>query len=391
MPEKSLHSGGSSERPRVLLADDHRMVVEALGRLLAPHAEVVGVVVDGQTLLERAATERPDVIVCDISMPGLDGLAATRELLAADPEIRVIILSQHDDAAHVRAAFRAGARAYVVKNAAADDLLTAIEETLRGHYYASPAMTGYLVGALAATEDAATVEALGEPAVARPVDPISVLVVDDDPIYRTVVRAHLAAEDFALVGEAEDGHHGVELAARLRPDVVLMDLKMPGMDGIEATSRICSEQPGVRILAVTGVDTDAPILAAARAGAVGYVAKDATEELAAAIRRVHRGETCLPPAILRRLLAREVGALDGSAAEPPTLLTEREGEIARLVAKGWSNHTLAEKLNLAENTVRTHLKNIFLKLGISNRVELTLYALRAGLAQLEDEEDSAVS
>lgn len=135
-------------RPRVLLADDHLLFVKSLERLLEPSVKVVGTVGDGRALLEAVAAARPDVVVCDISMPGMDGLEATRRLVAGDSRVRVVMLSMHADPAHVRGAFHVGARGYVVKSAAPEELLVAIHEVLQDHYYLSPTVTGCLLRTL---------------------------------------------------------------------------------------------------------------------------------------------------------------------------------------------------------------------------------------------------
>lgn len=135
-------------RPRVVLADDHLLFVKSLERLLEADVEVVGTARDGRTLLTETATLKPDVVVCEISLPDLDGLEATRRLVATDPEVRVVILSMHDDPSHVQAAFRAGARAYVVKQASPEELLTAIQEVLRGRCFLSPAVIASLIHAV---------------------------------------------------------------------------------------------------------------------------------------------------------------------------------------------------------------------------------------------------
>jgi DNA-binding NarL/FixJ family response regulator len=131
-------------RPRVLLADDHLLFVKSLERLLEQEVEVVGTSTDGRALLEAAEEVRPDLVLCDISMPEVDGLEATRRLVARDPEARVVILSMHTDPDHVQAAFRAGARGYVVKHAAPEELLTAVREVLRGHHFVSPGVAGQI-------------------------------------------------------------------------------------------------------------------------------------------------------------------------------------------------------------------------------------------------------
>ncbi|MEE8525870.1 MAG: response regulator [Thermoanaerobaculia bacterium] len=223
----------ADKRQRVLLADDHRMVAEGLRKLLEPEVEVVGIAGHGRDLLTLTAAERPDAIVCGLSMTADGGFAAIRRLTADDPAVRVVILSAQGDAVHVREAFQAGARGYVLKSSAPDELLAAIGEVLAENFFASPAVTGHLVEAFTAPQAAATpVPADASDPAVDAATPIRVLIVDDDATFRIIARAHLDhAAGVEVAGEAEDGLQGVELAVRLEPDVILMDLRMPEMDG----------------------------------------------------------------------------------------------------------------------------------------------------------------
>jgi NarL family two-component system response regulator LiaR len=217
--------------------------------------------------------------------------------------------------------------------------------------------------------------------------PIRVLLVDDHPIVRDGIRSLLATEgDIQVVGEAANGRDGITMAEQLQPDVILMDLVMPGLDGIEAIYRIMSSRPQTRILVLTSFDAEAKVFPAIKAGATGYLLKDSdSEELVRAIHQVHRGESSLDPRIARMVL-RELqaesrpGQEQDSAGEP---LTEREVEVLRLVARGLGNEEIAQRLVIAERTVRTHVSNILGKLHLANRTQATLYALREGLASLD--------
>lgn len=211
-------------------------------------------------------------------------------------------------------------------------------------------------------------------------NPIKVLLVDDHFVVRKGVCALLAdAEDIEVVGEAGDGLQAVEEAARCAPQVILMDLNLPEIDGVEATRRILAAQPQVGIVILTGADMDTEVLTAVRAGALGYLAKTSQrQEFLEAIREVSRGEAWLPPRLTRKLLAH----LQTPPADAATLetLTGREGEVLGLLAHGWSNRRIAGELAIAEVTVRTHVSHVLDKLGVSNRVEAALHALRMGLA-----------
>lgn len=213
---------------------------------------------------------------------------------------------------------------------------------------------------------------------------IRVLIVDDHSIVRKGVKALLAEiEGIEVVGEAGDGREAITQAETLHPDVILMDLVMPVMDGIEAISHITSNQPEVRILALTSFATDDKIFPAIKAGAIGYLLKDSDPiDLVPAIQQVHRGEPSLHPKVAQKLLLE----LSLPSERPPTPdpLTEREEEVLRLVAKGFSNQEIAEQLVVAEVTVRTHVSHILSKLHLANRVQATLYALREGYASLDE-------
>ena len=213
---------------------------------------------------------------------------------------------------------------------------------------------------------------------------IRVLIADDHVVVRKGIRALLATEPgIDVVGEATDGAEAVRAAAELRPDVILMDIVMPTVDGIEAVHRIMAAQPGSRILMLTSFATDDQIFPALKAGALGYLLKDTgPEDLVQAIRQVHRGESSLHPTIARKVLQE----LSRPPQRPPTPdpLTEREVEVLRLVAQGRSNQDIARMLVVSEATVRTHVSSILSKLHLASRTQAALYALREGLASLDD-------
>jgi NarL family two-component system response regulator LiaR len=214
---------------------------------------------------------------------------------------------------------------------------------------------------------------------------IRVLIVDDQPIVRKGVRALLAeVDDIEVAGEASDGLEAVDQAKALQPDVILMDLVMPRLDGIEAIRRITAEEEASRILVLTSFAGDDKVFPAIKAGAFGYLLKDSEPAaLVKAIRQVHSGQPTLQPVIARRVLRelREPGPRL-PAAEP---LTERELEVLRLVARGLSNPEIASRLSVTEATVRTHVSNILGKLHLANRVQATLYALQEGIVSLDSD------
>jgi NarL family two-component system response regulator LiaR len=215
--------------------------------------------------------------------------------------------------------------------------------------------------------------------------PIRVFVADDHAIVRKGIAAVLEiVPDIEVVGEAENGRDAAYRVQQLRPDVILMDLVMPEMDGIEAIRRIKDRQPEARILVLTTFAGEDKIFPAVKAGALGYHLKDShPEELVQAIRQVHRGESSLHPVIARKVLEE----LSRPSERPPTPdpLTPREVEVLRLVAQGLENLEIAEKLVITEATVRTHVSNIMSKLHVASRTQAALYALREGIASLDDE------
>jgi len=215
--------------------------------------------------------------------------------------------------------------------------------------------------------------------------PIRVLVVDDHPIVIGGTRALLEeVEDIEVVGEAYNGAMAIAENKKLNPDVILMDLIMPEMDGIEAIGLITKDQPEAKILVLTSFITDDKVFPAIKAGAMGFLLKDSEpQELIEAIRNVQKGEPTLHPNIARKVL-KELGR--PSADKPiPDPLTDRETEVLKLLSKGHDNQQIAEELFIAEVTVRTHVSRILRKLQLANRVQATLYALKKGLASLDDE------
>jgi two-component system, NarL family, response regulator LiaR len=214
--------------------------------------------------------------------------------------------------------------------------------------------------------------------------PIRVLIADDHVIVRKGIRALLATKrDIQVIAEAADGAEAVAQAQAHHPDVVLMDLMMPKMDGIQATREITARQPGTRILVLTSFAADEQVFPAIKAGALGYLLKDSgPQELIQAIRQVYRGEPSLDPSVARKVLAE----LASPAEKPltPDPLTARELDILRLIAQGQSNREMAEKLTIAEETVHTHVSNILSKLHLASRTQAALYALKEGIASVDD-------
>lgn len=214
--------------------------------------------------------------------------------------------------------------------------------------------------------------------------PIQVLIVDDHTMVRKGIKALLSEyPDISVVGEAANGVKAIELTESLKPDVVLIDLAMPVMDGIEAIKRITATHQGQRIIVLTSYTGDDKLFPAISAGALGYVLKDAQpEELVQSIRQVYVGEPALDPTTAWRILR---GMSSGESPKPSTEeLSERETEVLRLLTKGKTDREIAKQLVLTDVTIRTHISRILSKLGLKNRVQAALYGIRSGLVSLDE-------
>lgn len=218
--------------------------------------------------------------------------------------------------------------------------------------------------------------------VAHQVEKIKVLIVDDHQVVRQGLRTFLELHpDILIVGEADNGALAIELADQLSPNIILMDLVMPGLDGIAATSRIKALGRGIRVIALTSFTEDDKVFPAIQAGASSYLLKDVTPDtLVEAIRAVHRGETRLHPEITRKLMEQVAHPPVVESADAIATLTQREREVIRLIAQGQSNREIAAALVISEKTAKAHVSNILGKLGLEDRTQMAIYALKNGLA-----------
>jgi NarL family two-component system response regulator LiaR len=208
--------------------------------------------------------------------------------------------------------------------------------------------------------------------------PIRVLLVDDHAVVREGLRAFLELQDgIEIAGEAADGEQGVAEAERLRPDVVLMDLVMPRLDGVGAMQELRRRLPRTRVIVLTSFAEDDRLLPAIQAGAAGYLLKNAApQELARAVRAAHAGAAVLDPFIAARLVE---ALAQPAGGPPPERLTAREREVLELIARGLSNKRIARELGIAEKTVKTHVGHVLAKLGVADRTQAAVHAVRAGL------------
>lgn len=209
---------------------------------------------------------------------------------------------------------------------------------------------------------------------------IRILVVDDHSVVRQGLKMFLDLDpDLEIIGEAENGAEAVRMAGELKPDVVLMDMLMPVMDGIEATKQIRGTMPDTEVIALTSVLEDNAVVGAIKAGAIGYLLKDTqSDELRRAIKAASDGQVQLSPQAAARLM-REVRTPE---TVQPDALTERENDVLKLIAQGKANKEIARELIIGEKTVKTHVSNILLKLGVQSRTQAALYAAQNGLAEL---------
>ncbi|MET8332327.1 response regulator transcription factor [Streptosporangium canum] len=223
---------------------------------------------------------------------------------------------------------------------------------------------------------------------ARSGDPIRVLIVDDHALIRRSLEMALSAEtDIEVVGEASDGQEAVELADRLTPDVMLMDVRMPRRSGIEATRAIKAAVPSTRIIMLTVSDEEEDLFEAIKAGATGYLLKNVQlDEVPEAVRGVHEGQSLINPAMAAKLITEFANMSRKEAERPPQLpvprLTDREMEVLRLVAKGMNNREIAKQLFISENTVKNHVRNILDKLQLHSRMEAVVYAVRERMLEI---------
>lgn len=218
-------------------------------------------------------------------------------------------------------------------------------------------------------------------------DVIRILLAEDHTVVRESIREALQREaEFKVVGEASNGEEAVKLASELRPDVILMDISMPGLNGIEATKQIKAICPSVAVLILSAYDDEQYIFSVLSAGAAGYLLKDVgVADLVEAIRTVYRGDSVLYPTIAKKVLQRfRSDREDGIREQPGELLSERESTVLKLAAKGLSNSAIAHELHLSISTIESHLRSIFNKLGVGSRTEAVIEAMKRGWLNLKD-------
>jgi two-component system, NarL family, response regulator LiaR len=225
-----------------------------------------------------------------------------------------------------------------------------------------------------------------ENSIGESAQPIKILLAEDHVVVRESIRQSLERKaDFKVVGEASDGEEAVSMSLELKPDVVIMDISMPKLNGIEATKQIKSTQPSVAILVLTAYDYEQYIFPLLAAGAAGYLLKDvSSRELIHAIETVHKGESVLHPAIARKVLQRFKRSGDNTGEEVTKILTDQEITVLKMAAKGMNNKSIADELSISVRTVESHLASIFSKLNVGSRTEAVIQAMREGWFTLEE-------
>lgn len=216
---------------------------------------------------------------------------------------------------------------------------------------------------------------------------VRVLLADDHPLFRDGIASLLAVKDYQVVGQAGNGAEAVKMANELRPDLILMDIRMPGLNGLAATRLIKTSLPAMRIVILTVSDEDADLFEAIKSGAAGYLQKSLdSEQFFGLLEAVMRGEVGLTPVLAAKILTEFARSEPTPLQEDVSELTPRERQVLELVAQGRTNAEIAEKLGVSQNTVKFHMKNILGKLHLRNRAEVVAYALRSGLIQLPPED-----
>lgn len=345
---------------RVLIIDDHPLLRKGLRQLadFSPKIEIIAEADNGAQGLALAREHRPDLVLLDLYMPGMKGLEVLKALKQLEPVPKVIMLTVSDAREDAAAALRAGADGYLLKDTDPEELLHRLSESKDDGPVLSPRIAEKLRHSL----DARTQRTL---------------IIDDHPLLRKGLHqlADLSSE-IQIVGEADNGEQGLAMVGELQPDLVLLDLYMPEMGGLEALKHLKRLEPAPKVVVLTVSDAHEDIVAALRAGADGYLLKDTDpEDLLDQLHELTSGRFVMSPVIAEHL-ALELRSEDREARDAGSVgLTGREREILIHISDGESNKVIARKLDIAEATVKVHVKHLLKKLGFKSRVEAAVWAV----------------
>ncbi len=349
-----------SKIQRTVIIDDHPLLRKGLQQLadLSPGIEIIGESNNGELGLTMARELQPDLVLLDLNMPGMNGLETLTALKQLEPAPRVVILTVSDAQEDVVAALHEGADGYLLKDMDPEELLHRLCEEEGGEPILSPRIAERLGDSLHAK-------------IQR------IVIIDDHPLLRQGLHqlADLSPV-LEIIGETDNGEQGLTLARKLQPDLVLLDLNMPGINGLETLKALKQLVPASKVAILTVSDSQENIVASLRAGADGYLLKDMDPEaLLGKLHELAEGRLVMSPNIAERL-ALGVRAENLKTQEPgPIELTEREREILIHISSGESNKVIARKLHIAEATVKVHVRHLLKKLGLKSRVDAAVWAV----------------
>jgi two-component system nitrate/nitrite response regulator NarL len=345
---------------RIVVIDDHPLLRKGLQQLSAlhPEVEVIGESDNGEEGLAVVEALKPDLVLLDLNMPGMKGLETLKLLKQLEPSPKVVILTVSDAQEDILTLLRAGADGYLLKDMDPEELLQCIGEVADDKVILSPAIK----------------QQLGEASVTAVQ---TVVIIDDHPLLRKGLQqlAKLSPE-IEIIGETDNGKQGLIMVYELKPDLVLLDLNMPGMNGLETLSALKRLDPTPKVAILTVSDIQEDVVAAMREGADGYLLKDMDpEELLIKLHELAEGHLVMSPNIAESLALALRSETPKDNASATIQLTERESEILKHIRQGESNKVIARKLDIAEATVKVHIKHLFKKLGLKSRVDAAVWAV----------------
>jgi two-component system nitrate/nitrite response regulator NarL len=345
---------------RIVIIDDHPLLRKGLQQLadLSPEVEIIGESDNGEQGLASVQALQPDLVLLDLNMPGMNGLETLNALKQLEPAPKVVILTVSDAQEDVVAALRGGADGYLLKDMDPEEFLHRLCEVEDGGPILSPKIA----------------ERLGESLHA---EVQRIVIIDDHPLLRKGLQQLTdLSPDLDIVGETDNGELGLVMVQELQPDLVLLDLNMPGMNGLETLHALKQLEPAPKVVILTVSDAQEDVVAALRGGADGYLLKDMDpEELLNKLHELAEGRLVMSPNIAECLALALRAENPKVRASEPVGLTEREREILIHISGGESNKVIARKLHIAEATVKVHVKHLLKKLGLKSRVEAAVWAI----------------